>query len=153
MLRNILMAALALFLIGFGINRVDRTKSMLTSNYLVLNSVEVQNMQEIIKVAQFHIPSFSESISSIASSPYKNADGKVEAYLGDAIIAGDLNDNLKGSFNNNYLFNFGISFLSKDKTLTIENHFQGDGDISVMKVKVGEKVDGTDNIINLITLK
>lgn len=162
LLRNILMAALALFLIGFGINRVDRTKSMLTSNYLVLNSIEVQNMQEMIKAVQFHIPSFSEEIYSISSSPYENEDGKIEAFLGDALMANDtgdtqiyefVNEHVRKNFNNNYLFNFNITFLNRDKTLTVENRFQGDGDVEVVKVRDGKKADGTDNIINLITLK
>ena len=135
MLRNVLIIVLALFLISFGVSRIDHTKSVVTSNYLVVNSIETQNIEEILTGIKFFIPSFAVDIMHMGTKPYLNSEGKVETFIGDALIGDSLNGNLRGSYNNNYLLPYSIAYLNNEKKLTIINKGVEGETVDTLKVR------------------
>jgi uncharacterized protein YxeA len=123
MLKQIIAIIIAVFLVVFGSNRINQSKSTLTSNYLVLNSIQKQNLEELLNTVEFNIPSFSFDGDMLGLKPYVNTDGKVEVYVGKAIVGSIINPDLEGvdCFNNNYLFTYSISFNNRTKRLNIED--------------------------------
>lgn len=143
MTKQILAIALALFLLVFGTNRINQSKATITSNYLVLNSVERQNLEELLEVTKFYIPSFSFDTDSLGLKPYENSNGKMEVFVGDAIYEGIISPELDGKdcFNNNYLYRYTISYNNTTKELNIEDKTSQNGTVQTVTVtRSGEQL-------------
>lgn len=163
MLRKLFIIVVAVFLIIFGVNRVNQTKAVITSNYLVINGTEMQNLEELITAVGFYIPDLEMNIDYVSVNPYENDDGKIEAFIGDAFIDDGsgiteiIRDTYEGyklrevEFNNNYLYNFLIRYENKNKKVFVESQIPLDGKLDVFAFK--DSIDGVDKVFNLIRLK
>lgn len=115
MIRRLVVLVIVIGLTVFSSSRLDYSKSALTSNYLVLHSVEEQNINTVLESIKYNVPSFNIDAKHFNTSPYQNGNGDVEVYIGNMVKEDTLiEENLKG-VNNNFMFRGVIDYNNTTK--------------------------------------
>ena len=115
MIRRVFMILTTVFMLAFAVNRLDASKSI-SSEYMLLSTVEKQNYNQILRAVKYNIPSFNQE------GYYINTRPKDGVFILDT--ATDDLENLKNDelhFNNNYMFPMRIDYANATKKVEISS--------------------------------
>lgn len=118
MIKRILLVLVLMLSVAFGINRIDSSKSI-TTNYLLLSTVEKKNIEQINNVIRFNVDSYSYSGNVMNKSPIPTENG-TKVILGSDTDGNYVNSEYKESFNNNYAFPMKVEYNNYTKEIIIE---------------------------------
>ena len=117
MIKRVLLVLMLILSVAFAINRIDSSKSI-TTNYLLLSTVEKQNIEQINNVIRFNVPSYQINGNLMNSSPIEISNG-YKTVLGSATDGVLLKDQ-SFDLNNNYAFPFRVEYNNHTKELFIQ---------------------------------
>lgn len=138
MLKKVFLLVVVMFVVVFSINKVNTSKTVVTSNYLVLKSIEHQNLKELTRAVQFSVPSFSVNMLHTNKHPYTNEDGDKVVTIESTVKEGVIDPKVKG-VNNNYLFNTLLEYNNTSKKITIIDNINSEGNVVNKEYYLNEK--------------
>ena len=127
-----------IFTVAFAVNRLEGSKSI-SSEYMLLATVEEQNYNQILRAVKYNISSFNQQGYFINTRPENGT------YILDT--ATDDMTNLKNdklNFNNNYMFPMIIDYSNFDKKIDIRSQFSLDSGLQLEKFKITTEEGTTD---------
>lgn len=149
MVKRIVLIMIVILSVAFAVNRIDNSKSI-SSNYLVLATVEEQNMVQIIKAVQFYIPSFTQTGVYVNCSPRITEKGHISAVIDTATDDGYYLKNKELNFNNNYMFPMTLQYSNVDKSLNLDSIERFDETVNFVEYKINK--DGEDIEVRMLTM-